>query len=77
MPDDPQDEFEMARDALTDARASRQHGTDRGTASWLYYACFHAAQAVLYDRGFDPQTHRGVVMLFGREVVWSGGGLVG
>lgn len=35
----------------------------------LYYACFHAAQAVLYAKGFDPTSHRGVSTLFGKEVV--------
>lgn len=72
MPGDPQDEFEMARDALTDATTMRGQVTDRATVNRLYCACFHAAQAVLYDRGFDPQSHRGMVMLFGRELVESG-----
>jgi uncharacterized protein (UPF0332 family) len=38
----------------------------------LYYACFHAAQAVLYDRRFVPTTHDAVSRLFGREVVIEG-----
>jgi uncharacterized protein (UPF0332 family) len=37
-----------------------------------YYACFHAAQAVLYDRGYDPSSHGGVLSLFGSEVVTDG-----
>ena len=38
----------------------------------LYYACFHAAQAVLYAKGFDPTSHRGVSTLFGKEIVLGG-----
>lgn len=38
----------------------------------LYYACFHAAQAALYDRGFDPDSHGGVLSLFGSEIVVEG-----
>lgn len=72
MPDDPATELQFAYDALTDADALRQQGTERGTVSRLYYACYHAAKAVLYDRGYDPQTHGGVVRLFGREVVQAG-----
>lgn len=62
----------MAREAVADAGVMRGHVTDRATVNRLYYACFHAAQAVLYDRGFDPDTHGGVVRLFGREVMQVG-----
>lgn len=41
-------------------------------ATTRYYACFHAARAVLYDRGFTPDSHQGVLSLFGRHVVQSG-----
>lgn len=37
-----------------------------------YYACFHAAQAVLYDRGKTPESHGGVLSLFGSDVVVAG-----
>lgn len=76
MPDsalpDPATELEIAYGSLADADASRREGTERGAISRLYYACFHAAQAVLYDRGFDPQGHGTVIRWFGREVVVSG-----
>lgn len=67
--DDPAVEMELAREALADADGMRHHASDRGTINRLYYACFHAAQAVLYERGFDPQTHDAVKRLFGREIV--------
>lgn len=35
----------------------------------LYYAAFHAVQAVLYDRGFEPTSHGGVRSLFGSEII--------
>jgi uncharacterized protein (UPF0332 family) len=38
----------------------------------LYYASFHAAQAVLHTRGFDPTTHGGMVSIFGQEIVEKG-----
>ena len=72
MPDDPTAEMDLATGALADADASRQQGTERGVVSRLYYACFHAAQAVLYDKGFNPESHDAVKQLFGREVVLPG-----
>lgn len=64
--------MELADGTLTDADALRQQGTDQGAISRLYYACFHAAQAVLYDKGFSPESHDAVKQLFGREVVITG-----
>lgn len=72
MPDDPTVELGLARNLLADADAMRGRVTDRSIVNRLYYASFHAAQAVLYDRGFDPQTHDAVKRLFGREVVVAG-----
>lgn len=72
MPDDPDVELELAYGALADANTLRQQGTKRGAISRLYYACFHAAQAVLYEKGFYPKQHGAVSRLFGREVVLAG-----
>jgi uncharacterized protein (UPF0332 family) len=47
-------------------------GTDGAIINRLYYACFHATQAVLYSKGFEPRTHQGVVQLFGQEIVKRG-----
>lgn len=38
----------------------------------LYDACFHAAQAVRYERGYEPSSHGGVLSLFGSAVVVPG-----
>lgn len=72
MAEYPEEELHEARDALSDAAVLKGRGTDKAVVNRLYYACFHAAQAVLYSKGFEPSTHQGVTMLFGREVVSSG-----
>lgn len=64
------EELQEARDALADAKKFQQIDvTDKALVNRLYYACFHAAKAVLYAKGLDPSTHQGVVSLFGEEVV--------
>lgn len=73
MTDYAAEEMQEARDALTDAEKMRHAGvTEKAVVTRLYYACFHAANAVLYAKGFDPQTHQGTLRLFGREVVKTG-----
>lgn len=66
-------EWERAEQALTDARVAHEAGVPKATViNRLYYACFHAAQAVLYSRGFDPTSHGAVGTLLGRELVQRG-----
>ena len=80
MPDDEtpgeaavEDQLRQARQALADADGARNANlSDAVAINRLYYACFHAAQAVLYDRGHNPSTHGGVLSLFGSEVVVAG-----
>jgi uncharacterized protein (UPF0332 family) len=72
MPDRPQESIQLARQALDTARANHERGDDRAALNRLYYACFHAARGVLYEKGFDPDSHKGNRMLFGREVVLTG-----
>ncbi|MEM4780707.1 MAG: HEPN domain-containing protein [Halalkalicoccus sp.] len=63
----------MARQALADAtRGHEVRLSDAAVINRLYYACFHATQAVLYDRGVNPGSHGGVGSLFGSEVVLDG-----
>lgn len=67
------DQLRQARQALSDATGAYESGlSDAVVVNRLYYACFHAAQAVLYDRDFDPSSHGGVLSLFGSEVVVEG-----
>lgn len=67
-----EEELKRANEALTDAEILLENGSERAVINRLYYACFHTAQAVLYARGFDPDTHGGVLTLFGWEVVRAG-----
>lgn len=67
-----EEELREANDALSDAAVLKNGGTDKAIVNRLYYACFHAAQSVLYSQGFEPKTHQGVVSLFGQHVVLTG-----
>jgi uncharacterized protein (UPF0332 family) len=68
-----EDQLRQARQALSDAKGARDAElSDTVVVNRLYYACFHAAQAVLYDREHDPTTHGGVLSLFGSEIVKEG-----
>jgi len=65
-----EDELDKAREALTDAdQLTAAGGSDAGIVNRLYYACFHAAQAALYDGDVHPSSHGAVQRLFGRELV--------
>lgn len=66
-------EFSNAEQMLDDATKADEVGISKATiVNRLYYACFHAAQAALYARGFDPQSHGGVQTLLGRELITTG-----
>ncbi len=79
MPDDNdtdptvERELQQARQALEDAtKAQDADLSDAAVINRLYYAAFHAVQAALYDRGFDPTSHGGVLSLFGSEIIADG-----
>jgi uncharacterized protein (UPF0332 family) len=66
-------ELQQARQALDDATKAREADlSDAAVINRLYYAAFHAVQAVLYDRGFEPTSHGGVRSLFGSEIIAAG-----
>lgn len=72
-PDPVEEQLRQANQALDDARGAHEAGlSDAVIVNRLYYACFHAAQGVLYDRGVEPESHGGVLSLFGSEVVVEG-----
>lgn len=67
------DQVSQARDALKDARVLLTNdGSDAGVLNRLYYAAFHAAQAVLYAKGETPSSHGHVRHQFGQRVVLAG-----
>ena len=71
--DPVREQLRQAQQALDDAKGAREAAlSDAVVVNRLYYACFHVAQAVLYDRGFEPESHGGVLSLFGSEVVVEG-----
>lgn len=64
------EEMAKSREALSDANVLRMHGgSEKAIANRLYYACYHAAKAVLYSKDLRPKTHAGVVAQFGEHVV--------
>lgn len=66
-------EFERAEQMLADATKAHEVGISKATiVNRLYYACFHAAQAALYARGFNPQSHGRVQTLLGQELIQTG-----
>ncbi|WP_123538614.1 HEPN domain-containing protein [Halosimplex salinum] len=68
-----EEEFSKAREALADAESlAASGGSDAGVVNRLYYACFHAAQAALYDRSVDPSSHGAVRNRFGEHLVVDG-----
>lgn len=68
-----ENQFRQARRAFTDAEGAREAQlSDAVVINRLYYTCFHAAQGVLYERGYNPSSHGGVLSLFGSEVVVEG-----
>jgi len=66
-------EFEQAEQMLMDATKAHEVGISEATVvNRLYYACFHAAQAALYARGFNPQSHGRIQTLLGQELIQTG-----
>lgn len=61
-----------ARNKARVARELLNMGEWDDAVSRAYYAAFHAAQAALLTEGQRPQTHRGVVTLFGLLLVQTG-----
>lgn len=67
-------ELEKARNALQAAERLNRDGLCDDAASRLYYAAYHAARASVWKErpDADPQTHKGVIILYAREVVRRG-----
>lgn len=64
--------IEEARTLLSDVHAGMKVGVSENTAvNRLYYACFHAARAVMYERGIEPKSHDGMKNQLGEVLVLS------
>jgi uncharacterized protein (UPF0332 family) len=65
-------EWERAEQALADAELLDREQRHVGASSRAYYAAFHAACALLYTEGLEPDSHRGVRSLVGLHFVRTG-----
>lgn len=73
MDRDVADALEEAHTLLSEVRTLKDSAmSDETAVNRLYYACFHATRAVLYDRGRNPKTHKGIKVLLGKELVQNG-----
>lgn len=61
-----------ARDALDEARLLADGRKWKGCANRLYYACFHAATALLHAHNLSSSKHSGVRSLMNQHFVKSG-----
>ena len=72
MTDVAADLLALARDDLTVARRDHDGSFPRHAASRAHYAVFHAAMAVLAEKGESPKSHAGVRTRFGDLFVRNG-----
>lgn len=61
-----------ARNALGEVISLSKDGYFNAAMSRMYYACFHAASALLINSGFIVRTHSGVRQVLGKEFVLTG-----
>lgn len=65
-------ELRKSREALADADVLVGVGSWNGAASRLYYAVFHAANALLICDGHTVKSHKGSMIMFNKEYVLTG-----
>jgi uncharacterized protein len=58
--------------AFREAAALEQLGHCGGAVSRAYYSAYHAARALLYEKGLEPKTHEGLRRLIGLHYVVPG-----
>jgi hypothetical protein len=61
--------LERAEKALKSAKLLQENGEHEDAASRAYYAMFHAARAILFNKGISAKTHRGTISIFGEKIV--------
>lgn len=62
-------ERSAAHAAWAEALDLQRLGHHGGTVSRAYYAAYHAARALLYEKGVEPKTHEGVRRMIGIHCV--------
>jgi len=61
-----------AEKALKSAKLLEQNRELEDAASRAYYAMFHATRALLFSKGMNAKTHKGIISLFGEKIVKQG-----
>ncbi|KAA6303561.1 MAG: hypothetical protein EZS26_000112 [Candidatus Ordinivivax streblomastigis] len=64
--------LQKAKDTLREAKGNIDLGYWHTAANRLYYACYYATSALLIKYEHSPQTHSGVIGLFGEHFVSKG-----
>ncbi len=66
------DEAERGDECLQEAQTLLDAGLHVGAVSRAYYAAYHWARALLFLKGVEPKTHRGVIQLVSLHYVQTG-----
>lgn len=72
MKQDPASHLARAKELLDVAAENPHNDHPADSASRSYYAMFHAATAVLLEKGIERSSHKGVISAFGEAFVKSG-----
>jgi len=65
-------EARQGDECLAEAEHLVKGGFRNGAVSRAYYAAYHWARALLFLKGIEPKTHRGVVQLLALHYVQTG-----
>ncbi|MFV0582683.1 MAG: HEPN domain-containing protein [Parabacteroides gordonii] len=65
-------QMQSARTCMDEVLYLRQGDFFNAAMARLYYACFHAASALLIAYAFESKTHNGVRTILGKEFVQTG-----
>ena len=63
---------QKAKDLLHDVDVLMVNELWNSAVNRMYYACFHAASALLIHAGIEAHTHTGVRQMLGKEFVQTG-----
>jgi hypothetical protein len=72
MTEESQLHFERAAECVEDSRILLDNERLAASVARAYYAMFHAATAVLAEKGVKRSSHRGVLSAFGQYLVKPG-----
>jgi uncharacterized protein (UPF0332 family) len=65
-------ERDAAQRAFGESLDLQRLGHHGGAVSRAYYAAYHAARALLYNKGVEPKTHEGLRRMIGVHYVLTG-----